>query len=65
MSVRKNCPCDIDGVCPYNAESWIDCECFCNEEDELNYWKEIKEGELPYWEEVEELKSTFSDMKTD
>jgi len=33
MSLRKNCPCDIDGVCPYDAEYNNDCEYWCGTEE--------------------------------
>lgn len=33
MSLRKNCPCDIDGVCPYDAEYSNDCEYWCGVEE--------------------------------
>lgn len=56
MSIRKNCPCDIDGVCPYDATYNCNCEYWCGEDEP---------EDPPYWEEVEELKSTFSDERTD
>lgn len=48
MSIRKNCPCDIDGICPYEATYNCDCEYWCGAdepEDERRYWNEIKESE--------------------
>lgn len=33
MSVRKNTPCDLDGVCPYEAEQWGDCEYWCGADE--------------------------------
>ena len=41
MSVRSNCPCDFDGVCPYESESWGSCEYWCGSEepqDEPDEW---------------------------
>lgn len=34
MSIRNSCPCDLDGVCPYDAEYNSDCEYWCGEEPE-------------------------------
>ena len=31
--LRKNCPCDIDGICPYDAEYISTCEYYCSEEE--------------------------------
>lgn len=31
--VRKNTPCDCDGFCPYDSQSWGSCEWFCGEEE--------------------------------
>lgn len=33
MSIRHGTPCDIDGICPYEAESSYDCEYFCSNEE--------------------------------
>ena len=33
MSLRQNCPCDFDGVCPYNAEYNSDCEYWCGADE--------------------------------
>ena len=33
MSIRSNCPCDLDGVCPYESESWGSCEYWCGSEE--------------------------------
>ena len=41
MSLRKNCPCDIDGVCPYEAKYISSCEYWCGQEepeDEPDIW---------------------------
>lgn len=34
MSIRKNTPCDIDGICPYEAEYSHDCEYWCGADEE-------------------------------
>lgn len=33
MSIRKNTPCDIDGICPYAAEYGRDCEYWCGADE--------------------------------
>lgn len=33
MRMRVENPCDF-GPCPYNAEGYNICECFCSEEEE-------------------------------
>ena len=33
MAIRKNTPCDCDGICPYNAEYGGDCEYWCGAEE--------------------------------
>ena len=43
MSLRKNTPCDCDGICPYDSQSWGSCEWFCGEEepqDNYEIWEE-------------------------
>jgi len=35
--MRRVCPCDLDGICPYNAEYNSDCEYWCGEEPEPDY----------------------------
>lgn len=37
VSIRKNCPCDVDGVCPYDAEYDRDCEYWCGAEEPEDY----------------------------
>lgn len=32
--MRKNTPCDLDGICPYDAQYSRDCEYWCGEEPE-------------------------------
>jgi len=54
MSLRKNCPCDIDGVCPYDAEYGNTCEYYCSEpepEDTPETWYPWDEEEDPEWED--------------
>ena len=48
MSVHNGCPCDIDGVYPYESESWGSCEYWCGSEepqDEPYVWDECPEAE--------------------
>lgn len=43
MSIKLCCPCDVDGVCPYDAQYFHDCEYWCGAdepEDELEIWEE-------------------------
>ena len=37
MSIRKNAPCDCDGVCPYDAEYSSSCEYWCGEDEPEDY----------------------------
>ncbi len=37
MSIRKNTPCDLDGICPYEAEYNCDCEYWCGAEEPEDY----------------------------
>jgi hypothetical protein len=37
MSIRKNTPCDLDGVCPYDAEYNCDCEYWCGADEPQDY----------------------------
>lgn len=37
MAIRKDCPCDHDGVCPYDAQYNRDCEYWCGEEEPEDY----------------------------
>ena len=34
MSLRKNTPCDMDGICPYDAQYSRDCEYWCGADEE-------------------------------
>lgn len=53
MSLRKQTPCDCDGICPYEAEYMRDCEYWCgadeledsHEEEVEDYIEWIEEGE--------------------
>lgn len=48
MSIRNNCPCDLDGVCPYESESYGSCDYWCGSEepqDESDLWDECPEAE--------------------
>ena len=47
MSIRRECPCDIDGICPYESESWRTCEYWCGSDEPSDYpdiWEEEEEG---------------------
>lgn len=33
MSLRSECPCDLDGICPYDAEYMRDCEYWCGADE--------------------------------
>ena len=51
MSIRSNCPCDIDGVCPYDAEYFNSCEYWCGAEepaDDPEIWEDYEMGFDPY-----------------
>lgn len=43
MSIRQNCPCDYDGVCPYDAEDNRDCEYWCGAEEPEDYPDDVDE----------------------
>ena len=45
MSLRKNTPCDFDGVCPYGSQSWSSCEWFCGEEEPQDNYEIWEEGD--------------------
>lgn len=40
MSLRKNTPCDLDGICPYAAEYNCDCEYWCGADEPEDYPEE-------------------------
>ena len=33
MTIRRETPCDLDGICPYSAESWGSCEYWCGADE--------------------------------
>lgn len=33
MSIRRETPCDLDGICPYASESYGSCEYWCGADD--------------------------------
>ena len=40
MNVRRVCPCDIDGICPYedmHSGCWSSCEYWCGEDEPEDY----------------------------
>ena len=37
MSLRKDCPCDLDGFCPYDAEYSYSCEYWCGADEPEDY----------------------------
>lgn len=43
--MRRECPCDLDGICPYDAEYSRDCEFWCPEEPEEPDYSEYEEEE--------------------
>ena len=60
MSIKRNCPCDLDSVCPYESENWGSCEYWCGSEepqDDPDLWDECPEAEDGFWirssEEIE------------
>ena len=40
MKLQNPCPCDLDGFCPYEAESFGSCAYWCGEEEEYSYEEE-------------------------
>lgn len=41
MSLRSNCPCDVDGICPYedmHSGYMNSCEYWCGAEEEDDGW---------------------------
>ena len=46
MSLRKVCPCDISGICPYDAEYFGTCEHYCGaDEPQDDYYGDWDEEE--------------------
>jgi len=37
MSIKAVCPCDLDGICPYDAEYSSSCEYWCGAEEPEDY----------------------------
>lgn len=37
MSIRRETPCDLDGICPYGAEIWEACEYYCGSDEPEDY----------------------------
>lgn len=33
MSLHKNTPCDLNGVCPYESEGYCSCEYWCGADE--------------------------------
>lgn len=62
MSIRKNCPCDIDGVCPYedmHSGYFGSCEYWCGAEepqDTPETWEDDFPDYAEWYEEQEEEK---------
>lgn len=51
MSIRSDCPCDVDGVCPYDAEYFGSCEYWCGADkpaDDPEDWDDYEVGFDPY-----------------
>ena len=37
MSLNLNCPCDVDGICPFDATYNCDCEYWCGQDEPEDY----------------------------
>lgn len=66
MSLRKVTPCDISGICPYNAEVSSTCEYWCGEEEPEENHEEDLDDYVDYMSnqpmsDGEEIKSFFDD----
>ena len=48
MSIRRETPCDLDGICPYAAESYGSCEYWCGAEEPEDYPPELYD-DPPEW----------------
>ncbi len=33
MSLRKDTPCDVDGICPYESGEYCSCEYWCGADE--------------------------------
>lgn len=61
MSLRKNTPCDLDGICPYESGEYCSCEYWCGADepqDNPEDWEEfspidIFPDEDETWDEVQ------------
>ena len=40
MSIKSVCLCDLDGICPYDAQYNSDCEYWCSAEEPEDYPEE-------------------------
>lgn len=47
MSLRRETPCDCDGICPYDAESNSTCEYWCGADEPEDY-PDLEMGFDPY-----------------
>ena len=45
MSLKSTTPCDLDGICPYDAKYSNDCEYWCGTDEPEDY---------PIYEEYED-----------
>lgn len=45
MSLRKVCPCDHDGVCPFDAQYMRDCEYWCSADEPEEHPEEEEEND--------------------
>lgn len=44
MSLRKDTPCDLDGICPYESGEYCSCEYWCGADepqDNPEDWEEF------------------------
>ena len=48
MSLRKNTPCDIDGICPYEAEYGYTCEYYCGADEPDDDYDDDWDYEIGY-----------------
>ena len=50
MSIRRDCPCDLDGVCPYESGEYCSCEYWCGADepqDDPEDWEEYSGYSYP------------------
>ena len=45
MSIRRETPCDLDGICPYNATYNCDCEYWCSADEPEDHPEEDEEND--------------------